>query len=133
MCIATWHDYPKALSSYEKALAIQQQSLPPNHPDLASILQQHRCMCIKTWVTVRKHFRFIEKALEISQKSLSQNHPDLAGSHYNMGLLYETMGNYSKACSSYERAVEIGQKSLPSNHPELQKYRRELVDIKKKL
>jgi tetratricopeptide (TPR) repeat protein len=28
-------DYPKALSSYEKTLAIQQQSLPPNHPDLA--------------------------------------------------------------------------------------------------
>ena len=28
-------EYPKALSYYEKALAIQQQSLPSNHPDLA--------------------------------------------------------------------------------------------------
>jgi tetratricopeptide (TPR) repeat protein len=26
-------DYPKALSSYEKALAVQQQSFPPSHPD----------------------------------------------------------------------------------------------------
>ncbi|CAF1507613.1 unnamed protein product, partial [Adineta steineri] len=28
-------NYSKALSSHEKAIEIQQQVLPPNHPDLA--------------------------------------------------------------------------------------------------
>jgi hypothetical protein len=57
----------------------------------------------------------------------------LASSHYNMWLLYERIGNYPKACSSYERAVEIREKSLQSNHPHLQKYCKELANIKMQL
>ncbi len=54
-------------------------------------------------------------------------------SYYNIGLLYEEMGGYSKARSFGERALEIGQQSLPSNHSHLQIYRDNLEDIKKKL
>jgi len=48
-------------------------------------------------------------------------------------LVYENVGNYSKAYSLYERAVEIGQQSLPSHHPHLQRYRENLDRLKKKL
>ena len=75
-------------------------------------LSSYNNIGIKTWVTiyekalgwlsestfvlwVRKHF--LEASIQ--QQSLPPNHPDLAMSHYNMGLLYEKMGNYSKAHS----------------------------------
>jgi tetratricopeptide (TPR) repeat protein len=51
--------------------------------------------------------RFYGKALAIRQQSLPPNHPDLAIPQYNIGLLYDNMGNYSKACSYYECAKEI--------------------------
>jgi hypothetical protein len=48
-------------------------------------------------------------------------------------LVYENMGNYSKAHSCYERAVDIGQHSLPTDHPHLELYRKKLGLLKKKL
>jgi hypothetical protein len=50
-----------------------------------------------------------------------------------IGLVYEKMGNYSKARSCYERGVDIGQQSLPKNHPHLQLNRKKLELSKKKL
>ncbi|CAF4113111.1 unnamed protein product, partial [Adineta steineri] len=61
------------------------------------------------------------------------NHPDLDVSYNNLGAVYQSMGNYSKAHSFFERAVQNGQQSLPKNHPNLQQWRRNLENIKKKL
>ena len=70
-------------------------------------------------MNIRKHFLSYEKALEIRQQSLPSNHPDLASSYNNIGIVYDSMGEYSKALSSYEKALEIRQQSLPPNHPDL--------------
>jgi tetratricopeptide (TPR) repeat protein len=43
----------------------------------------------------------------------------LAYSYNNIGNVYYTTGEYSKALSSHEKALAIKQQSLPSNHPEL--------------
>jgi len=43
-----------------------------------------------------------EKSLEISRKGLPADHPDLATSYYNIGDLYDNMGQYSKALEYYE-------------------------------
>jgi hypothetical protein len=45
-------------------------------------------------------------------------------SYNNIGLVYESMKNYSEVHSFYEYAVDIGQQSLPLNHPHLQTYRK---------
>jgi tetratricopeptide (TPR) repeat protein len=54
-------------------------------------------------------------------------------SYNNVSVLYESMGEYSKALEFFEHAVNIGQKSLPPNHSNLQTYRRYLDRVKKKL
>ena len=36
-----------------------------------------------------------------------------------LGHVYDNMGEYSKALSSYERSLEITKVALPSNHPDL--------------
>ena len=69
-------EYSKALSSHEKALEIQQQSLPPNHPDLASPYNNIG-MLYEDMGNYSKARVFYERAVEIGQQSLLPNHPRL--------------------------------------------------------
>ncbi|CAF3766263.1 unnamed protein product [Adineta steineri] len=125
-------DYPKALSSYEKALAIRQQSLPSNHPDLGASYNNIGFV-YDSMGDYPKALSYFEKDLAILQQSLPFNHPDLGDSCNKIGTVYENMSNYAKAYSFYELAVQIGQQSLPANHPHLQRYRKNLEYMKKKL
>ncbi|CAF1424907.1 unnamed protein product [Adineta steineri] len=110
--------YKQALSFHEKALAIRQHSLPPNHPDLAesynNIGEVHDRMG-----NYSEALSFYEKALEIRQQSLPPNHPDLGESYNNIGSVHDSMGNYPEALSYYEKDLETSQQSLPPNHPDL--------------
>jgi tetratricopeptide (TPR) repeat protein len=110
--------YKEAITYYEKALEIQQQSLPPNHPSLA-MSYNNIGNVYHNMGEYSKALSSYEKALEIKQQSLPPNHPNLAVSYNNIGNVYSNMGEYSKALSSYEEALEIQQQSLPPNHPDL--------------
>ena len=111
-------EYSKALSYYEKSLEIKQQSLPPNHPDLAGSYMNIGNV-YDNMGEYSKALSYYEKSLEIKQQSLPPNHPDLAASYMNIGIVYNNMGEYSKALSSHEKSLEILQQSLPPNHPDL--------------
>jgi tetratricopeptide (TPR) repeat protein len=50
---------------------------------------------------------FYEKSIAIYKKTLSPNHPGFAKSYGTIGLVYDSMGDYSKALSYYEKAREI--------------------------
>jgi tetratricopeptide (TPR) repeat protein len=113
-------EYQEAIRFHEKAFAIQQQSLPPNHPDLASSYNNIGNV-YDSMGDYSKALSSHEKALAIQQQSLPPNHPDLAHYYSNIGVVYQKMGDYSKALSSYEKYLEISQKSLPPNHPDLAK------------
>jgi tetratricopeptide (TPR) repeat protein len=111
-------EYKEALSYYEKALEIRQQSLPPNHPNLAASYNNIGTV-YKNMGEYSKALSYYEKALEIRQRSLPPNHPDLASSYNNIGNVYYSMGEYSKALSFHERTLGIQQQLLPPNHPDL--------------
>ncbi|CAF0790511.1 unnamed protein product [Adineta steineri] len=104
-------DYEKAIWYYEKALEIEQKTLPSNHPDLAISYNNIGSVYDKMG-EYSKALSYHEKALKIRKKTLPTNHPSLAAPYNNIGL----MGEYSKALSSHEKALEIWQKTLPSNH-----------------
>jgi tetratricopeptide (TPR) repeat protein len=111
-------EYQEAIGFYETALAIQQQSLPPNHPGLASSYNNIGSV-YGNMGDYPKALSSYEKALAIQQQSLPPNHPDLASSYNNIGSVYGNIGDYPKALSSYEKALAIRQQSLPPNHPDL--------------
>jgi tetratricopeptide (TPR) repeat protein len=69
-------DYSKALSSHEKALEIEQKSLPPNHPDLATSYDSIG-LVYYTMGDYSKAILFFERAVDIGQRSLPANHPNL--------------------------------------------------------
>jgi tetratricopeptide (TPR) repeat protein len=111
-------EYQEAITFYEKALAIKQQSLPPNHLDLA-LSYNNIGTVYDSMGDYPKALSSHEKALAIRQQSLPPDHPDLAMSYGNIGNVYFSMGDYPKALPSYEKALAIQQQSLPPNHPDL--------------
>ncbi|CAF4168483.1 unnamed protein product [Adineta steineri] len=110
--------YEEALTFYEKSLAIDQKTLPSNHPNLA-ISYNNIGLVHKNMGNYPKALSSHEKALEIKQQSLPPNHPNLAISYNNIGIVYKNMGNYTKALFYYEKDLEISKQSLPPNHPDL--------------
>ncbi|CAF1495891.1 unnamed protein product [Adineta steineri] len=111
-------EYPEALTYYEKTLAIDQNTLPSNHLNLA-VSYNNIGVVYRKMGDYSKALSFYEKALAIRQQSLPSNHSDLGGSYNNIGAVYNDMGDYPKALSYYEKALVIRQQSLPSNHPDL--------------
>lgn len=108
----------RALSYYEKALAIKQQSLSPNNPDLEN-LYDNISSVYEEMGEYAKAVSYKEKILEIKQQVFPPDHLNLIGPYNNIGVVYEQMENYSKANSFYEEAVQHAEQSLPANHPKL--------------
>jgi len=86
-------NYPLALSYFEKALEIQQKSLPSDHPNLAlnynNIAVIHQSMGNDTM-----SLSCFEKALEIQQNCLPSNHPHLVTTQNNVAILRQLAGIY---------------------------------------
>ncbi|CAF1580572.1 unnamed protein product [Adineta steineri] len=76
-------DYPKALSYYEKDLEISRQSLPPNHPDLASSYNNIG-LVYENMGNYSKARTYYERAIQIGEQSLPSNHPTLQQRRKNL-------------------------------------------------
>nr|ACC43969.1 TPRA_2 [Philodina roseola] len=122
-------EYSKALSFNQQALSIRKKSLPSNHPSMA--------ISYSNIAAVYFHMGEYSKALSINQHavhilkkslpsnhpsfatSLPPNHPSLATSYAKVALVYDQMGEYSKALSSHQQALDIMKKILPPVHSSL--------------
>ncbi|CAF0732293.1 unnamed protein product [Adineta steineri] len=111
-------EYQEALTYYKQSLAIQQNTLSSNHPDLA-MSYNNIGLVYYNMNDYLKALSYHEKALAIRQQSFPSNHPDLASSYNNIGNVYSSMGDYPNALSSHEKALAIREQSLPSSHPDV--------------
>src|SRR6266566_3030647 len=108
--------YEQAKPLYERALAIREQVLGPNHPDTATSLNNLAAL-YDSQGNYEQAKPLYEHALAITERVLGPNHPDTASSLNNLAFLYQSQGNYEQAKSLYERALAIMEKTLGSNHP----------------
>ncbi|CAF4593578.1 unnamed protein product, partial [Rotaria sp. Silwood2] len=111
-------EYSKAIKFYERALDINEKTVPQNLPRLASSYNNIGAVYYNMG-EYSKALSSYERSLEIRKIALPPNHPDLAGSYGNIGNVYRNMGEYSKALLYYEKDLEISQTTLPPNHPHL--------------
>jgi tetratricopeptide (TPR) repeat protein len=125
-------EYSKALLYHEKALKIKQKMLPSDHPHLATSYNNIG-MVYNRLGEYSKALTYFEKDLEIQQKVFPANQSLLATTYYNIGLVYHAMAEYSKALSYCERALDIKERSLPADHPSIEKVKKTIEIIKKKL
>jgi len=123
-------EHSKALESYEKSLEIRKETLPANHPSLATSYNNIG-MVYQSMGEYSKALEYYEKSLEIMKKTLPANHPSLATSYNNIGWVYRNTTDYKKALDYYERALDIWRRSLSSNHLNIQDVKQSIDFVKK--
>jgi tetratricopeptide (TPR) repeat protein len=110
--------YTQAEPLLERALAIREKALGPEHPDVAASLDilaglyddQAR------YAQAKPLYR---RALAIRRKALSPEHPHLATSFNNLAILCCNLGRHARAKALHQRALAIREKVLGPEHPDV--------------
>jgi CHAT domain-containing protein/Tfp pilus assembly protein PilF len=108
--------YAEAEPLYKRALAISEKALGPDHPDVASSLDNLAEMYVHQGRCAEAE-PLHKRALAISEKALGPDHPTVADSVHNLANVYSTRGLYAEAELLYERALAIKEKALGPDHP----------------
>ena len=105
-----------ARSVLERALAIDEKALGPEHTSVAidvnnlgSVLTRLRA----TWRGAKKCF---ERALAIDEKALGPEHTSVARDVNNLGSVLQDQGDLEGAKKCSERALAIDEKALGPEH-----------------
>lgn len=113
---------------YKRALAIREKALGPNHPDLASLLN-NLALIYQAGQRYGEAESLYKRALAIREKALGANHPDVARSLVNLADLHAVQARHREAEALYRRALAIRERSLSRDHPELVKLLISLADV----
>jgi CHAT domain-containing protein/Tfp pilus assembly protein PilF len=110
--------YDEALRLAERALAIREKILGPDHRDVADSLHALASLYDDKSDYVKAEPLDL-RALAIREKTLGLDHPDVAKTLNNLAWIYGVREDYAKAESLYRRALAIQEKALGANHPEV--------------
>jgi tetratricopeptide (TPR) repeat protein len=108
--------YADARCYCERALAIRENTLGPDHRDTATSLN-NLGLLLQSQGNLAGARPYLERALAIAEKILGPEHPDTARSLNNLGLLLVSQGDFASARPCYERALAICEKAIGSDHP----------------
>ena len=109
-------NYEKAKPLCQRALAIREKVLGPEHPDTAQSLSNLAGLYNSQGLYAKAEPLF-QRALVIREKVLGPEHPDTAQSLNNLAGVYDSKGFYAKAELLYLRALAINQKAFGPEHP----------------
>ncbi len=102
----------------ERAAAIREKVLGPDHPDLASVLTNLGSLA-RIEGKLDQARAYHERALDIWERALGPDHPDLAFVLTNLGNVATAEGKLDQAHAHYQRALAIDEKTLGPDHPDL--------------
>jgi tetratricopeptide (TPR) repeat protein len=103
---------------YERALAIREQALGPEHPAVAGSLNNLGTVHYAT-SAYDDAKALHEQALAIQEKALGPDHSDLATTLNNLADVHRATGAYDDAKAMYERSLAIREQALGPDHPRL--------------
>ena len=107
--------YEQARPLFERALAINEKVLGPDHPDTALSLN-NLALLLQDQGDLAGARALHERALAIREKALGPQHPDTAESLNNLALLLQAQGDLAAARPLFERALAIYEKALGPEH-----------------
>jgi tetratricopeptide (TPR) repeat protein/tRNA A-37 threonylcarbamoyl transferase component Bud32 len=110
--------YDEASDYYERALAIREKALGPDHPLVAGIVNNLGIVAGNEGKYDEERV-YHERALAIMEKVLGPDHPDLAAVLNNLGTVARNEGANDEARGYYERALAIWEKALGRDHPDV--------------
>jgi tetratricopeptide (TPR) repeat protein len=109
--------YAQARPPYERALAIQEKVLGPEHPETATSLN-NLGLLLQDQGDLAGARPLFERALAICEKALGHEHFETATSLNNLARLLQAQGDLAGAQPLFERALAIQEKVLGPEHPE---------------
>jgi tetratricopeptide (TPR) repeat protein len=111
------NEFSKALQLSERALAIREKVLGPQHLGTAQSL--HILGCVhREMGDYARALSLIQRALAIIEKTRGPEHPNTATSLSSLAQTYSYMGDHDKALSLYERELAIIEKTRGPEHPD---------------
>ncbi len=110
--------YDAAIPLARRVLALLEKALGPDHPDVATALNDVAVMYEAKGEYVRVEPLY-QRALAIREKALGPDHLAVAASLNNLALLYVTRGQYDRTEPLLLRALAIKEKALGPNHPDV--------------
>jgi tetratricopeptide (TPR) repeat protein len=108
--------YATARPLYQRALAIREQLLGPNHPDTMACLND-LAVLLADQGDYGEARALHERALAVREQELGPDHPDTAESLNNLAFLLRRQGDYAGARPLLERALAIDEKVFGPGHP----------------
>src|SRR2546425_11282120 len=102
--------FPEAIPLVQRALAIQEKALGPEHADVGASLDALAGL-YRAQGQYRDAERLYRRALAIREKTLGRANPALALSLNNLAGLYRAQGKYAQAEPLYRRALVIEEES----------------------
>jgi len=111
-------DYEQAREHQEKAIAIAEAVLGPNHPLVSTSVNNLGLIfgSLGDWNIAREHFR---RALEIREATYGPDHPEVATVLANLANAETDLGNFDAAMELLQRSLEIRERSFGENHLEV--------------
>ncbi len=109
-------DFARAEPLFERALHIKEKALGPDHPDVATSLN-NLAGSYRAKGDFTRADPLFERALRIREKALGPDHLDVATSLNNLAGSYRAKGDFARAEALYEGALRIREKALGPDHP----------------
>jgi tetratricopeptide (TPR) repeat protein/CHAT domain-containing protein len=108
--------YAEAIPLVQQALAIYEEALGPDHPDVATAVNNLALLYDKQGRYAEAEPLY-KRALAIDEKALGPDHLDVATVLNSLAALYDDHGRYAEAEPLIKRALAIDQKALGPDHP----------------
>jgi len=108
-------DITRANPLLERALAIREKALGPDHPSTASTLSELSLLDFYEHKFGEAE-RFAERALPIQEKAYGLENLEVSTTLNRLGLAQRDLKKFIQAETSLKRALTIREKNLPSNH-----------------
>jgi CHAT domain-containing protein/Tfp pilus assembly protein PilF len=110
--------YTEALQSGQRALAIFEKNLGPEHEFVADAL-----LNVSSTYGAQANYGLAvplnQRGLALKEKIFGLHDPTVATAVANLGLLYHVQGDYARALPLYQRSLAIDEEALGREHPEV--------------
>lgn len=111
-------DFESALTYLQRAVAIDEQLLERDHPNLA-ISYANLGLAYRNVGKLNEALNYLEKAISIQENSQEINLPALAISYSNIGYVYLDLLKHEKGISYFKKSIAIKQEVMGADHPSL--------------
>jgi len=109
-------EFVEAKALLERALAIFEGQLGPEHPQVATAFN-NLGLVLKDLGDLAGARAAYERALAIAEAAYGPGHPNVASTVNNLGGVLQDLGDLAGARAHYERALAIFEKVLGADHP----------------